>query len=214
MFKLRPSNVCQGSVGGDCSLFSIWNWKSIMGGSIGGFSNQVSFCGAEAFPFIYWTTLFLSILGLVNTLNILNCFLTFVHFQLNSVWEFARIYHGCETLSTFRKRHYKFLPFPFRRNSRLITTVFSMKAWILLLVGILVVSPYLMSLWLRLNMFIIGIDFVILILEILLNETELRFTTFLSEAFYMISVLFVRCVRNVFQDAVEQNETENLQLFR
>lgn len=134
--------------------------------------------------------------------------------KLNSVWEFARIYHGCETLSTFRKRRYKFLPFAFRRNSRLITTVFSMKAWILLLIGILVVSPYLMSLWLTLNTFIIVIDFSILIMEILVNETEIRFTTFLSEAFYLISVLFVRCVWNVFQLAVDQKETDHLQLFQ
>lgn len=132
---------------------------------------------------------------------------------MNSVWEFAKIYHGCEVLSTFRKRQYRILPFSFRRNARLIMSVFSMKAWTLLLVGIIVVNPLLMSFWLTLNVIILGLDFFIWVLEILTNETELLFTTVLSEVCYLCTVLLVRCVRNVFQVAVDQHDTDHLQLF-
>lgn len=133
--------------------------------------------------------------------------------QLNSVWEFSRIYHGRLKLSTFRKRQYKIISFTFLRNARLITSLFSMNLWLFLLAGIVLVKPSMITYWLMLNGFVMGTDLLSWIIEIFIKETALTFSTFMYQLLYMTTTLMVRFVRNTFQDAVDNQDTARLQLF-
>lgn len=213
MFKLRHGSFCTSADGQGCGMFSIWSWKSFFKGPINNIACKMSFCQEDLFPLIYWIVFILSILGLVSKHFKIVIQKLRSSFQLNSIWEFVKIYHGCDVLTTFRKRQYRILPSSFRRNTRLVMSVFSIKAWTLLVIGIIVVNPLFMSFWLTLNVFILGLDFFLWIMEILTNETELLFTTILSQTCFLSMILLVQCVRNVFQTAVEEHDTESLQLF-
>lgn len=115
------------------------------------------------------------------------------------LWQLVEMYNGIEHFSIFKKTHYRILPERIRENGHIFIIVFSVELWTILLIGILLIKPYLISIWLFINTFLIEVDIFILLFEIMTNQTEHVFITFVSETCFLCTVLLIKCVRDIFQ---------------
>lgn len=76
------------------------------------------------------------------------------------------------------------------------------------------VSPSHMTPWLTINVFVLSFELITFILEILLGTTKLNLYVVLSFVLPLMNFWFVRCVKNVFEKAIEMNDTEDLKLWK
>lgn len=166
--------------------------------------------------------------------------LLIILFQICSVYEFLTVYHGNKCLSTFRSRRFYVLPGVFRRNSRLIGAAFMAKFYLLMLLGVIMVSgeqddnpwrissscravflfhffqlypPFLIP-YLTIQAVSLGMDLVLWALDLVMDDEFLSLTTLVSYLFFIVTWTFVQCVKEVFEDAIRNGDTSNLSLIK
>lgn len=71
-----------------------------------------------------------------------------------------------------------------------------------------------MTPWLTINMFVLGAELTIWIIEVFSGVCKLELQTLLSFGLAIVNYLFVRCVQSVFQRAIEMNDVEDLLLWK
>lgn len=62
-------------------------------------------------------------------------------------------------------------------------------------------------------MFVLGLELITWIVELFVGISRIELHTMLSFALPIANCLFVRCVRNVFQKAIEINDVDDLRLW-
>ncbi|CAD7006242.1 unnamed protein product [Ceratitis capitata] len=78
----------------------------------------------------------------------------------------------------------------------------------------LYVSPGHMTPWLTINMFALSFELILWLVEVLVGATKLDLHTLFTFSLPLANYLFVRCVHNVFQNAIETNDVDDLRLWK
>ncbi|XP_039966449.1 uncharacterized protein LOC120778629 isoform X2 [Bactrocera tryoni] len=183
----------------DCDVYSIWHfcpgtrWRAIKN-----FLLESSLCQAEWFPVIFWVVLAISTLGSFYSLS-----------------EFTSLYWGGrKRVSMWRSRKYYVIPYSVLRKCRLVGSLVMLNAWLLLWYAVINVSPGHMTPWLTINMFVLSFELMAWLVEVLVGATKLDLHTLFTFCLPVANYLFVRCVRNVFQNAIETNDVDDLRLWK
>ncbi|XP_030382346.1 uncharacterized protein LOC115629887 [Scaptodrosophila lebanonensis] len=179
----------------NCEDYSIWAFNSY-GYWLDVKQHFVSClqCTVQWFPFVFWFVLSLSIVGV-----------------LHSIIEFIRLYcKSPKPVSMWRPRcFYTFSDLRLRR-CRLLGTFLMIKAWMLLLYAVITISPNYMGPWLVFNATVLALDFVVWCIEVLCGTQNVSIRSILSFLLPLISQYLVRCVKNVFEQALILDEADKL----
>lgn len=183
----------------DCDIYSIWNFRpEARWRTVKKFFGESASCQAHWFPIIYWTVLVFSIMG-----------------SIHSASELTRSFLGNrKQVTMWRRRRYYVLTYSVLRKCRLVGALIMLNAWLLLFYAIINVSPVHMTPWLTIKLFILGLEFVYWLFEVVFGPNKVDASATISFLLPVITYLCVRCVYNIFLRAVELNDIENLLLWK
>ncbi|XP_030386629.1 uncharacterized protein LOC115633337 [Scaptodrosophila lebanonensis] len=206
MFKITPFNnrfcrlVRKSFVlgGSECNMYSIWNFCPMSRwNTLKDLLFSCGLCRSEWFPIIYWLVLSLSLLGAISSLV-----------------EFVRIY-CCPNyrISMWRERKFYVLSYDVLRKGRLVGSFIMINAWIMLFYGLMRTSPIHMVPWISLNVFMLSFEFTLWIIEVMSGRLILEMNMLVSLMLPFGTLLLVKCIKGVFENAIRDNAVESLRLF-
>ncbi|KAM7357930.1 uncharacterized protein ACRADG_003097 [Cochliomyia hominivorax] len=182
-----------------CDIYSIWHfcprtrWKAFRNIFTGKY-----LCWAQHFPIIYWLVLAISIGG-----------------SLHSLSEFLGLFWGSrKQVTMWRSRTFYVLPPSVLLKFRLVGSFGMLCAWLLLWYAVVKISPSHMTPWLTIKMYNLAAELIIWIIEVFSGVCKLELQTLFSFVLAIVNYMFVCCVQNVFQKAMEMNDVEDLRLWK
>ncbi|EDW82745.2 uncharacterized protein Dwil_GK10154 [Drosophila willistoni] len=181
-----------------CDIYSIWDicplsrWAKL---------NQMihtcRLCRPEWFPFIFWLVLLLAGLGIIT-----------------SLLEFLRIcFCSAYQISMWRDRSYYIFGYSSLRRARFVGSYVMLSAWLLLVYGIIMVSPIYMRPWLMLHAIMIGFEMTTWLAKTILGRLTLELNMIVSLIMPILTHMMVRCVTNVFEEAIRNDVSDSLHVF-
>lgn len=132
-----------------------------------------------------------------------------------SFYEFINIYLENEpVMSIFRNRYIRVLPFIFRRNARLIGSVFMTKTNLFLIIGLITAKPQHILPWLTIKAITLLLEVFLWIIDLVSGDIKLHFSSVISLASFGTLWLLVNCIKEVFENAIEINDTDEITLIK
>ncbi|KAH8276749.1 hypothetical protein KR044_008144, partial [Drosophila immigrans] len=158
---------------------------------------EFSFCRYEIFPLLLWFVFVMSLIGAYCSIR------EYIHI----FW-----YPNCR-LNMSRPRRFNVLSPEVLRKARLIGALLMCHCWVLLVYGLLTVSPYFLLPWLIVNSLVLKLDIVLWIIDLITGRVSLQSSTLFPLLRLLGSVALVNCVRKVFDNAIKSNLVDALRLF-
>ncbi|EDW44067.1 uncharacterized protein LOC6616231 [Drosophila sechellia] len=182
---------------GNYDTYSIWsfcpvtNWNQLKP-----VLQSCSLCRVESFPIVFWLVVLLSVFGAC-----FNCY------ELMKVWSCP-----CSKLDMWRQRHFHILKHWALRKARLLSLAIILIAWLMLIYGILTISPHAMSPWILLTSFVLSMECFLWSFDVMTGRLLLDPQTLLSLVLHAIFVAMVCCVKSVFEVALGEHVEHSLRI--
>ncbi|EDV45722.1 uncharacterized protein LOC6550856 [Drosophila erecta] len=182
---------------GDYDMYSIWsfcpmsNWNRVKA-----MLQSCSLCRAESFPIVFWLVVVFSLCGA-----------TFNCYELLQVWSCP-----CEKLAVWRQRHFYVLDHWALRKARLLSSGTIMIAWLMLIYGIIAISPPAMSPWILLTSFVLSVEWFMWSFEVITGRLPISLQTLLSLVLHVFFLGMVCCVKSVFEVALGEHFEHSLRI--
>ncbi|XP_034666559.1 uncharacterized protein LOC117900329 [Drosophila subobscura] len=155
------------------------------------------FCKPALFPFIFWLVLALSIWGfactLKQTLKLLRC--------PNS------------KLGMWRQREFHVFGAKVLHYARLLGSCAIITSWCMLIVGLVMLKPRLMSPWIVINSVVLGGEFIVWVYDVMTGHTQLELHTGLTLMLPFLNLMMVRCVKVVMEHSLKNHVEDSLRIF-
>ncbi|XP_017112310.1 uncharacterized protein LOC108135903 isoform X1 [Drosophila elegans] len=180
----------------DDAVYSIWNFPTRCWNQSIGLLHSCCLCRTEWFPVIFWPVVLLSLCGAGS-----NCY------ELMQVWSCP-----CWQMNMWRQRHFYVLNDCALRKARLVGSSFSLIAWLMLVYGILRVSPSAISPWILVTSIVLTVDWLMWSFDVITGRLSINLHTVLSHVLHVFFLGMVCCVKNVFEVALDDHREHSLRI--
>ncbi|KAH8408836.1 hypothetical protein KR009_001940 [Drosophila setifemur] len=181
----------------DYGVFSIWHFCP-MGrwNQAKAFILSCSPCRTEWFPVIFWLVVIFTCGGALLSLR-----------EVRRVWKCP-----CSKLYVWRNRRFYMFGHQLLRKARVAGSAIALFSWLLLLYGIVNISPAAMSPWILLTSVVLCGEWLLWCLEVMSGRQPIELQTLVSLVLAVLNLAMVRCVRGVFETSVRERAEHSLRI--
>ncbi|KAH8368369.1 hypothetical protein KR084_010414 [Drosophila pseudotakahashii] len=180
-----------------CEFYSIWRSPLTMSEILlRDFLAAYVFTCQEVFPFTFYYSLAISVLGVLhNLIEFIDLCSEKMGIHLVRMWQPRK-------LAIFKDIQL--------RRYRIVGSVFMFKAWSLLLYALVYVKPQYIRPWLMISAIALFIDVFFLLVDVLLHRRMCSLRSLLPFSFPLINMLCVLCVKTSFERIIKEYGAQDL----